>query len=402
MVGGGIFSTLGVVIGIAGRLAWLSFLVAGVVALLAGYSYAHLARRYEKSGGAFTFLREIHEDGFAGSLAWVLIVGYVLTNAVYAHTFGSYLDHLIPLGPFGARFASVGVIILFLAVNLRGAGEAGGVEVFLVWFKLAVLLGLAAFGLTRWNQSSLSAGVPDATVGQAVFGAAAVFMAYEGFQLLTYDYDEIEDPKRTLPKAIFYAITLVIVVYVAVAVGTPMLVGAGAVVEHEEVALALAGREALGTAGLVLVSVAAAFSTGSAINATLFATARLSFDVAKAGELPRALMHRNRHGVPDRAVTTLGIMAAALAAVGTLSALVESASLAFLFTFCIVSGLAFKERAGSRILTAGGALGAGLAAVALSVRLARTEPAALAGFSAIVVLAVVVRPLILRRTVGSP
>ena len=102
MVGGGIFSTLGVVIRIAGAWAWLSFAVAGLIALAAGYSYVKLAEHYSEGGGAFTFLREIDADGFAGSLSWVLLVGYVLTNAVYAFTFGEYLGHVVGLGP-GSR-----------------------------------------------------------------------------------------------------------------------------------------------------------------------------------------------------------------------------------------------------------------------------------------------------------
>lgn len=69
MVGGGIFSTLGVVIGIAGPYTWLSFVAAGLMALAAGYSYVKLADSYGEGGGAFTFLRKINADGFAGSLS---------------------------------------------------------------------------------------------------------------------------------------------------------------------------------------------------------------------------------------------------------------------------------------------------------------------------------------------
>ena len=106
-----------------------------------------------------------------------------------------------------------------------------------------------------------------------------------------------------------------------------------------------------------MVTIAAAFSTGSAINSTLFATARLARVVAEDGELPAALDHTNRAGMPDRAVIGLGALAAVLAAVGTLTTLVEAASLAFLFTFVVVCGLAFRARAGGRIVTAAGALG---------------------------------------------
>ncbi len=396
MVGGGIFSTLGVVVGIAGPWAWLSFLAAGLVALAAGYSYVKLAAHYGEGGGAFTFLREIDAEGFAGSLSWVLIVGYVLTNAVYAFTFGSYLGHVVGLGPWFPRAAAVGIMVLFIGLNLRGVGEAGGVEVVLVWFKLAVLVGLAAWGLAQWDPPMLSRGVAGSGVGSALFGAASVFMAYEGFQLLTYDYDDIDRPERTLPRALLSAIVVVIFVYLMVSVGTAMLIGADQVVEHREVALAIAGRQALGVAGLVVVTIAAAFSTGSAINATLFATARLAYRVADDGELPASLEHKNGAGVPDRAVIGLGVMAALLAAVGTLTTLVEAASLAFLITFGVVGGLAFRQRTGSRWVTGLGALGAAAASVALILRLAETEPIALAFLGLLVLTAVFGRPVLLR------
>jgi len=190
-------------------------------------------------------------------------------------------------------------------------------------------------------------------------------------------------------------------VYVAVALGTAMLIGADRVVEAKEVALSIAGREALGGVGVVIVTVAAAFSTGSAINATLFATARLSHEVAAAGELPEALEHRNRHDVPDRAVISLGLLAMLFATIGTLSDLVESASLAFLVTFSVVSGLAFIEGAGRRLLTGPGAIGAAAAAVILAIRLAASAPMALALFGAMILLAVVGRPFLLRHFKGD-
>jgi amino acid transporter len=113
MVGGGIFSTLGLAIAIAGPLAWLSFVAAGLVELAAGHSYVKLAPHYGEGGGAFTFLREIDEDGLAGSLSGVLIVGYVLTNSVYAFTFGQYLGQVVVLEPWFPRATGVAIIALF-------------------------------------------------------------------------------------------------------------------------------------------------------------------------------------------------------------------------------------------------------------------------------------------------
>lgn len=404
MVGGGIFSTLGVVIAIAGRWAWLSFVVAGIIALLAGYAYVKLAKHYGEGGGAFAFLREQNANGFAGSLAWVLIVGYVLTNAVYASTFGVYLGHVFGLGGWFDRGAAVAIMLGFIAVNLRGVGEAGGIEVVLVWFKLAVLLALAIFGLARWNPEMLarsgdaaaSSGISG--IGIAMFGAASVFMAYEGFQLLAYDYNDIKNPDKTLPWAVLSAIGAVIVIYILVTLGTAMLIGADAIVKNQEVSLAIAGREALGMTGLIAVTIAAAFSTGSAINSTLFATARLSKQVSEGNELPKWFAKTNQHAIPDRSVIALGVAAAILASVGTLSTLVEAASLSFLFTFCTVCALAYRAKAGHRVINAIGTLLAGGATIALIVRLIETDWWAIVFLFALAVVAVFVRPIILRRT----
>jgi amino acid transporter len=396
MIGGGIFSTLGVVVGIAGAWAWMSFVVAGLIAMAAGYSYVKLADLYGEGGGAFTFLRDSNAPEIAGSISWILIVGYVLTNAVYAFTFGQYLGNVVGLGPWFPRFTGFSIVAFFIVINLQSVSEAGGVEIFLVWFKLVALLGLAGLGLSHWAPSMLSSGVQDSGIAAALFGAASVFMAYEGFQLLTYDYEDIANPRRVLPRAVLSAILIVIITYVVVALGTAMLIGSDSIIQYKEVALAVAGQHALGTFGLIVVTIAAAFSTGSAINATLFATARLAHKVAEDGELPETFDHRNRKGIPDRAVIGLGAVAAVFAALGTLATLVEAASLTFLFTFAAVCGLAFLHKAGSRLVTGFGAVTAVSAAVVLVVRLMSNDPAALIFLLILVLVAMFGRPVILR------
>lgn len=402
MVGGGIFSVLGVVVSVAGKWAWLSFLIGGLIALATAHSYSRLSVAFEKGGGAFTFLREVHRERLGGSLSWILIIGYTLTISVYATTFGHYLAHVLGVGGTFVRASALGVIAALTWINLRGVGDASVVEVFTVWVKLIILIALALFGLARWAPDQLSAGIEPRGLTGALFGAASVFMAYEGFQLLTYDYDDIRDPKRTLPRASLTAVLMVIVTYVLVALGASMLVGAGVIVEHDEVSLAIAGQAAAGLIGLILVSIAAAFSTASAINATLFATARLARQVARDGELPSVLTHENRVGIPDQAVIAIAAAGGMLALVGSLGTLVEAASLAFLFTFAAVNALAFIEGVQTRLASLAGAAGAGVAGLLLIWRLSRQAPVALAMLAALVMIATLGRPFILRWTVARP
>ncbi|AGA92153.1 amino acid transporter [Thioflavicoccus mobilis 8321] len=398
MVGGGIFSVLGVVVQVAAQWAWLSFVLAGLIALASAHSYAQLAKRFDTSGGAFTYLRKLDHPGFAASLAWVLILGYVLTVSVYAFTFGHYLAHAMSFGAWFPRLCAVAVIAALTWVNLRGVGESSLVEIVTVWGKLAVLLGLAVFGLLQWAPDQLTAGVEAKDASYALAGAAAVFMAYEGFQLLTYDYQDIRDAPRLLPLASLTAVLAVIGVYVVVALGATMLVGASTIVEKKEVALSIAGQQALGLTGMILVTIAAAFSTASAINATLFSTARLMRDVADEHDLPPLLSHENQRDVPDYAVIGIGAVGALLASLGSLEVLVQAASLTFLFTFGTVNAIAFRQKVAHRWVSLLGLAGAAAAGVVSIWRMLTGDPWVLAALAAMVLLATVGRPPILRLT----
>jgi amino acid transporter len=398
MIGGGIFSVLGLVVDEAGALAWLSLLIAGIVALATANSYVRLASFFGEGGGEFTFLRKVGHPAVAGGLSWVLVIGYVLTMSVYAFTFGHYLGEAAGLSPALLRATSVAIIAALMAVNLRGVADASALEIFLVWGKVMVLVLLAVFGLAQWAPGELSHDVHTPGVAGVIVGAAAIFMAYEGFQLLTYDYDDINDPDRTLPRAVLSAVVAVIVIYIVVALGATMLVGADTLVKQQEVGLAIAGQEAWGSVGKIVVSIAAVFSTGSAINATLFATARLTKKIADDCELPPVAAHVNDHAVPDRAVIVLAALAALLAAIGALAALVEAASLTFLGTFVAVNLVALLRLNGvPRAIAAFGAVGAAVGALVLAIRLATDDPLVLALLLGLILVAAVGRPLVMRR-----
>ena len=350
MVGGGIFSTLGVVISNAGHWAALSFVLGGLVAYATGHSLAALTVDKDEAGGIYTFFRDLDFKRLSKWSAWILLAGYVLTCAVYAYTFGAYIGHAVGGPAWLPQAMSCLAILAMTAINLRGAGQAAGVEIAIVVIKLAILAGLAVFGLSQFEASKLSIAQQPGLLGIAV-GAASVFMAYEGFELLAYDYDEMKDRKKLMSRIMPVAIGSAALIYVLVALAVPMLTGTQAIIENGEVALSQAGQAALGTPGLVLVTIAAALSTASAINATLFSSARLAREVARDGALPGKLAERNSHGSPEWAVLLLAVLAIALALTGGLDGLVSGASVVFLLVFGTLNALALKQGVGKRWIT---------------------------------------------------
>ncbi|MCP9222982.1 APC family permease [Erythrobacter sp. LQ02-29] len=369
MIGGGIFATLGVVFDTAGAFAPVAFLIGGLIALATAHSYAELTRHHDKSGGVFIYLHQDGHETVARVSVWVLLAGYTLTVAVYAYTFGAYLSDALGGPDWIKPAAAVASIAILAGVNLMGVKESAGVEIFVVWAKLIILLALAVIGIAHWAPDNLQV-TGDGGGGQspflgAIVGAASVFMAYEGFQLLSYDYEEMEKPKRDIGRGMILAVAAVIVVYILVAVGTGMLIGADKVIAEKEVSLAIAGRAAAGEVGFIAVAIAALFSTASAVNATIFSTARLTKRASELGEMPDAFDKTNSAGVPWFGTVLIAVVAGVLALFGGLDPLVKAASLVFLAIFAIVNLISIRKDAGIRWISVAGLIGAVASAIVL-------------------------------------
>jgi amino acid transporter len=335
MIGGGIFSVLGVTIDLAGHLAFAAFLLGGLIAALTAHAYARLALHAGRAGGPFTYLREEGHARAAAWVAWLLIVGYVFALAVYAFTFGHYLAHVLGAPALVARASGVGVLALFVAINLRGVTTSGMTEDVVVFTKLAVLGGIAAIGIGMFSPSRLSPLDNQGVLG-VFLGAAVIFVAYEGFELVPYDYDDITEPRRIVPRALYISVAVVALVYVAVTLASQMLLSDATIVGEKEVAFAVVGQKALGEFGLWAATVGAVFSTSSAINATLFSTARLVHDVSAADELPKRFA-RERKGLPASAIIWLALLGAVFSLLPGITEIVSFGSLTFLFVFGLIN-----------------------------------------------------------------
>jgi amino acid transporter len=378
MIGGGIFSVLGLTIDLAGHLAFAAFLIGGAIAALTAHAYARLALRSGRSGGPFTYLRDEGHPGAAAWIAWLLIAGYLFALAVYAFTFGHYLAHALGAPAPAPQLGGLGVLGLFLAINLRGVTTSGLTEDAVVLIKIVVLAAVAAIGLGMFSAARLAPLANEGVTG-VFLGAAVIFVAYEGFELLPYDYEEIAAPRRTLPRALYLSVAAVTLIYVVVTLGSQMVLSDQTIAGEKEVAFAVVGKEVLGVFGLWAATVAALFSTSSAINATLFSTARLVRDVSAGNELPAAL-GRERRGLPAGALLGITVGGAAFSLLPGITEIVSFGSLTFLFVFGLVNLMHARHTANAgwdRLLAQVGAGACFAAAGGLLFYLARSDRAGL-------------------------
>lgn len=339
IVSGGIYAVLGVAIQQAGNAVVISYLLAGIITLLTAYSYVRLTCYFQESGGVFSFIEHTTENHHvAGYFGWILIVGYVGVMALYAFAFGAFtliaLEEIagLQLPQILRPLLSAGVIGLIAGVNLAGVQLSGLFEDVFVYVKIFVLLTLAVSGIILFDGSL--AGLDFFSKGylSPIAAFAIIFVSYEGFQLLDYDYNAIRNPDKNLRIGIYASILIAIAIYVLVSLMAVLQLTPQQLTANKATALAaaVANIPILGSVGFVLVVISAIKSTVSGINATLFGTSRLAHKIATEDELPRVFSFRNQDNIPTYAVLLMAAATVLLTALGSIQQIAEFGSVAFL------------------------------------------------------------------------
>lgn len=348
MIGGGIFAVLGVVATTSGTAAWLAFVAAGAIALCSGIANVALNNATDGNGGPITYIQQFTDRStLAGMAGWTFTVGYIGTSAMYAFAFGSYFTELVGIHTVAGLptrpLVSVSVVAVFVGLNALGAHASGRTENLLVGLKVGILLLFVLAGLYYgFRTGQLHSGFSSLGTGPLI-AAAVSFVAFEGWELLLYDQESIRDPEETIRNAIYISIVAATALYAANAVVTTSLLDASTISQHAETALAIAAEPFLGQVGFILISAAALFSTGSAINATLFSTARFTDRLAANDLIPDQLSEES-DDEPIRELLTVGLLAAAFTAVGSLQGITSFASLTFIVIMGGMNYLAIANR----------------------------------------------------------
>ncbi|AAB89476.1 MULTISPECIES: amino acid permease [Archaeoglobus] len=378
MIGGGIFAVLGLSVQLAKGSAPIAFLIAGIVALFTAYSYAKLSLRFPSEGGTIEFLIKAYGTGLlAGGLNILLLVSYVVMIALYSYAFGSYAANALGT-PILKSFLIAFVVIFFTVLNSLGAVVSGRAEDLLVAFKLAVLVIVAAAGLAFVNPERL---MPSnwADAVSIIAGGMIIFLAYEGFELIANAGGDVEHPK-VLEKAFYVSVVVVIAVYVLIAIITVGTLPYEKIMEARDYALAIAAEPALGQLGFWFVTFAALASTSSAINATLYGTARASYMVAKFGELPE-FVGKKLWRQAYEGLVVIPILSIILSITTNLETIATAGSGGFLLIFAAVNLAAVKLRRKVKVnplISSAGAIMALAAFTILALRMAEENLYALA------------------------
>ncbi len=391
MVGGGIFAVLGEAVSIAHGATAVAFAIAGIVAFLTAYSYAKLAVRYQSSGGTIVFIDKAYNHSlFSGSMNFILWLSYLVTISLYAVAFGSYALTFFP-GEHGEFFKHILIsfaILLPGILNLIDSALVSKSETIIVIIKL-ILMGLVIVVGAPYVEMERLDPVHWDTPLSIVAAGMIIFVAYEGFELISNASKDIKDPEKNLPRAFFGSVGFVIALYILIAIITVGAVDEATLMKSKDYALAVAAKPALGQFGFTLVAITALLATFSAINATIFGNARLSFALALEGELPE-LDNSKSTNPPWGVITTVGF-SLLIANLIDLNAIAIIGSASFLLIFSVTNFSAYilhPEIGGKKWIFLLATVVSFLALVTLLVHTYETDTQAIIVFGAFIFISV--------------
>jgi amino acid transporter/nucleotide-binding universal stress UspA family protein len=356
MIGAGIFVLTGIAAGVAGPALILAFVLSGVIALLTAMSYAELGSCFHDAGGGYLWVKEglPKWNGFlAGWMSWF---AHAVACSVYALGFGAYFDEVMlelgtSLPDWGflspAKLLAV-VVALFIAyVNFRGASETGKLGNIVTMTKILILGVFIAFGLhVLLNRPDwTSALTPFMAKGWGgVFSAMGLtFIAFEGYEVIAQCSEEIRNPRRNIPRAVFLSLLVVIPIYILIAVTSLVAVQPGSttpwdyLAKYKETALVQVARNFFIGGGVMLLF-GGLISTISALNATVFSSSRVAFAMGRDRNFPSFFSKVHRKNATPHWAILISLLIIVLMAVSLpIEDVASAASIMFLLLFLQVN-----------------------------------------------------------------
>jgi amino acid transporter len=348
MVGAGIFALLGEAGAVAGSAVWLSFLIAGIVSALLGYTVVKLGVRFPSSGGIIAYLMEGFGNGrLVGIASWLgYAAAIVIVCSMVAVSFGSYATSLFvgddAAGWWDNVFTSA-VVVGAAAINVVGSRVVDRAQTVIVVLLLAVFAVFIAVTIVDIDFDLLAfSGYPS--FSKILASVALTFFAYLGFSVITFAAGDLRDPARELPKAMYGALGVTTALYILISLGVFGTLTVEEVVGYGETAIAEAARPALGDAGFTMMAIAALLATSSSVNATLYASGGLTAMLAQVGQFPTFFGRGSRLG-PHAGLLITSALVLVVANLVNLSAIASVGSAISLVIFVLVGVAAYRLRA---------------------------------------------------------
>ena len=358
MIGGSIFVLTGPAIGLAGSAVITVFIINGIITLFTAMAYAELGSAMPEAGGGYLWVREGLPRPNAFISGWMAWLAHIIAGSLYAVSFASFLTGLLDMTNISHNLLLLNLIPLdkliavlsiaaFTYINFKGTSETGKTGVIVTIIQLGLIFILITAGLWIMNgspawQMNFSDFAPMGITG-IVAAMGLTFIAFEGYEVIVQTGEEVKNPRRNIPRAIFISLGAVIVVYCLIA-----FVSIGAIFPTDIESWRYIGEggelgvmkaaELILPYGAFIVLGGGLISTLAALNATTFSSARVAFAMGRNYNMPNQLsaIHR-KNKTPYIAILISGIIMAVMAYGLPLAQIAVAAGVIFLLLFTQVN-----------------------------------------------------------------
>jgi basic amino acid/polyamine antiporter, APA family len=340
ILGAGIYTIIGDVASIAGNAMWLSFIIASIIAILVGLTYAELVSMFPGSAAEYLFSKKAFNNNFLASIIGFLVIFAIISSsATVAVGFSGYLSIFIPSIP--SIIFAIMIIVILSVINFWGISESTRINLtftFIEIFGLVFIIAFAFYGGSIFQANFFEfPTLPNQSNNMwMIFSAAGlVFFAYIGFENIVTLSDETKKPRKVISKALIFSIGITTVIYILIALSTTGLVG-WETLSKSDAPLATAAQKASGNFGNFLLSVIGLFATANTVLMLLIASSRMIYGISEHGlSIPKVFsnIHKNRK-TPWIAI--LVVMCASLFLVIILQANVTKIASVSVFSILIV------------------------------------------------------------------
>lgn len=356
MIGGAVFVLIGPAIGLAGSGVIIAFIINAIIALFTAMAYAELGSAMPEAGGGYLWVREGLPRPNAFISGWMAWFAHIVAGSLYAVAFGSFTYSLLQIIigdqffmgaiPFD-KLIAVASIVAFTYINVKGTSETGKIGTIVTMIQLGTIGALIVAGFwvmyTHPNWTTNFADIMPLGIGGIIAAMGLTFIAFEGYEVIVQTGEEVKNPKKNIPRAIFISLAIVVVLYCLVAfisIGSIFPEGIASwkfIGENGELGIMKAAESIL-PYGAFIVLAGGIVSTLAALNATTFSSSRVAFAMGRHYNLPHLLSSiHSENKTPYIATIVSGVIMSVMAYALPLDQIAVAAGLIFLLLFAQVN-----------------------------------------------------------------
>ena len=341
ILGAGIYALIGVGAGIAGNMLWLAFILAALLAVFSGLSYAELSGMFPKEAAEYNYTKKaFKKETLSFIVGWILVIASIIAAATVSLGFAGYFSHI-----FGGdiRIIAITLILILSLINYIGIKNSARFNNIASLIEVAGLLLVVIIGIFFFNDINVDFfEMPIGGFPAIMTTVALIFFAYIGFEDIVNISEEVKNAKKVVPKALIFALIISTVLYILVSVVAIGVVGWEKLASSKAPLTEVVAMK-IPQAG-ILMSIIALFATSNTVLILLIVGSRVLYGMSKQKTLPKSFSKISSSGTPYIGVILVAIATVFASSLGNLGFVASLTDLGIFIAYFFVNISLIKLR----------------------------------------------------------